>query len=202
MVKDCCSSTIRDKQCIRKKDQKIFNLPRKFSFEDCENPNGFTMRSSCAPYKGCYNNKKNKKISSKKQKGGKKKRNTRKRNTRKRNTRRKTNKRKNTRRRTNKRRTLLPKLRPISYENKKHKYKLNDNQKKRRLAIDSGIKQEAKKENKTLKQAALSKKGRFNILRIYRKNNNYKECMTLTKDMKYMDKKYKLGKTNNICLNR
>ena len=39
MVKDCCSSTIRDKQCIRKKDKKIFKLPRKFSFEDCENPN-------------------------------------------------------------------------------------------------------------------------------------------------------------------
>ena len=93
----------------------------------------------------------------------------------------------------------MPQLRPISYENKKHKYKLNDNQKKRRLAIDSGINQEVKK-GKTLKQAALSKKGRFNILRIYRKNNNYKECMTLTKDMKYIDKKYKLGKTNNICL--
>ena len=75
MVKDCCSSTIRDKQCIRKKDKKIFKLPRKYSFNDCEYPNGFTMRSSCAPYKGCYQNKKtkkNKKISSKKLKGGKK----------------------------------------------------------------------------------------------------------------------------------
>ena len=49
MVKDCCSSTIRDKQCIRKKHKKIFKLPRKYSFEDCENPNGFTMESSCAP---------------------------------------------------------------------------------------------------------------------------------------------------------
>ena len=185
MVKDCCSSSIKDKQCIRKKDKKIFKLPRKFSFENCENPNGFTMKSSCAPYKGCYHNKKKKKNikSSKKQKGGRKSKNTKRKN-----------------KRNTKRKTLLPKLRPISYENKKHKYKLNDPQKKRRLAIDSGIKQEAKKENKTLKKAALSKKGRFNILRIYRKNNNYKECMTLTKDMKYIDKKYNLGKTNNICL--
>ena len=252
MVKDCCSSSIKDKQCVRKKDQKIFELPRKFSFEECEKPKGFTMRSSCAPYKDCYQKKKtkkkqkggrrrdqdweknegyfgpimdkngkldrdeicrycwpsdyaksarsfckvhnkvwdqktnscrNKKKISKKQKGGKK-------------TKRRTNRK--TKRKT-KRRTLLPKLRPISYENKKHKYKLNDTQKKRRLAIDSGIKQEIKK-GKSLKQAALSKKGRFNILRIYRKNNKYQECMTLTKDMKYIDKKYKLGKTNNICL--
>ena len=101
------------------------------------------MESSCAPYKGCYHNKKKKKKIKfyKKQKGGKKSKNTKRKN-----------------KRNTKRKTLLPKLRPISYENKKHKYKLNDPQKKRRLAIDSGIKQEVKKENKTLKQAALSKK--------------------------------------------
>jgi hypothetical protein len=138
-----------------------------------------TARSFCKVHNKVWDQKtnscRNKKIS-KKQKGGKK-----------------------TKRKT-KRKTLLPQLRPISYENKKHKYKLNDTQKKRRLAIDSGIRQETKKENKSLKQSALSKKGRLNILRIYRKNNKYQECMTLTKDMKYIDKKYKLGKTNNICL--
>ena len=94
----------------------------------------------------------------------------------------------------------MPKLRPINNKNVKHKYKLSDPQSKRILAIDEGIRDEVKKTGKTLKKAAISKKGRFNILRIYRKNNNYKECMTLTKDMKYIDKKYKLGKTNNICL--
>ena len=33
MIKDCCSSSIKDKQCIRKKDKKIFKLPRKFSLK-------------------------------------------------------------------------------------------------------------------------------------------------------------------------
>ena len=43
------------------------------------------------------------------------------------------------------------------------------------------------------------KKSRFNILRLYRKNNDKKGCNNLTNDMKYMDKKYNLGKTRNIC---
>jgi hypothetical protein len=51
----------------------------------------------------------------------------------------------------------------------------------------------------TKKRAAISKKGRFNILRIYRKNNKKDECRKLTSDMKYIDKKYNLGKTKNIC---
>jgi len=106
---------------------------------------------------------------------------------------------KRTKRRTKTKRTL-PKLKPLSYKNVKHKYKLNDSQKKRRIAIDSGIKQGSNK--KSLRNKALDKKRRLNILRIYRKNNKnkYKECMTLTKDMKYIDVKYKLGKTNDICL--
>jgi hypothetical protein len=36
-------------------------------------------------------------------------------------------------------------------------------------------------------------------LRMYRKNKNPKACRKITKDMRYMDKKYKLGKTKNIC---
>ena len=58
---DCCKSKKRHKKCFRKKDKKIFTLPRKFSKKKCKNPKGFTMKSSCAPYKGCY-----------KQKGGRK----------------------------------------------------------------------------------------------------------------------------------
>ena len=52
-MKSCCHSTKKSKKCIRK-DQKIFTLPRKFSRKKCKHPKGFTMRSSCAPYKYCY----------------------------------------------------------------------------------------------------------------------------------------------------
>ena len=98
-----------------------------------------------------------------------------------------------------KKRVLLPKLRPINNKNKKYKYKLSDPQSKRILAINEGIRDEAKKTGKTLKKAAISKKGRFNILRIYRKNKRPQECKKITSDMKYIDKKYGLGKTTNIC---
>ena len=94
---------------------------------------------------------------------------------------------------------LLPKLRKINYKNRKHTYKLKFTAKKRRLAIDEGVEMEKKKTGKTRKRAAIAKKGRFNILRIYRKYKKPKECEILTRDMKYMDRKYKLGKTKNIC---
>ena len=96
-------------------------------------------------------------------------------------------------------RKLLPKLRKISYKNKKHHYRLKDPFRKRKLAIHEGVNREAKKTGKTRKKAAIAKKGRFNILRIYRKNKKIKECNTITQDMKYMDRKYGLGKTKNIC---
>ena len=95
--------------------------------------------------------------------------------------------------------TLLPKLRKISKKNVKHIYKLKDPHKKRILAIDEGIRTEAKKTGRTMKKAAIAKKARFNVLRIYRKNKKLGECNKLTRDMLYIDKKYKLGKTKNIC---
>ena len=67
----------------------------------------------------------------------------------------------------------LPKLRKISYENKKHHYRLKDPFNKRKLAIHEGVNLEVKKQVK-LKKAAIAKKGRFNILRIYRKNKKNK----------------------------
>ena len=94
---------------------------------------------------------------------------------------------------------LLPQLRNISKKGKKHHYRLKDTQKKRILAINEGVKHEMKHKKKTKRKAAIAKKGRFNILRIYRRYNNKKDCEKITKDMKYMDKKYKLGKTKNIC---
>ena len=93
----------------------------------------------------------------------------------------------------------LPKLRKISYKNKKHHYKLKDPFSKRKLAIHEGVNMESKKTGKTKKRAAVAKKGRFNILRIYRKNKKVKECEIITHDMRYMDRKYGLGKTKNIC---
>jgi len=61
-MKDCCLSTNSDKKCIRKKDKKTFKLPRKFSKERCKKGiKGFTMRSSCVPYKNCKKGGSNKK---------------------------------------------------------------------------------------------------------------------------------------------
>ncbi len=53
-IKKCCKVNKHTKKCIRK-DGKIFNLPRRFSKKKCiSGPiKGFTMRSSCAPYKNC-----------------------------------------------------------------------------------------------------------------------------------------------------
>ena len=53
--------------------------------------------------------------------------------------------------------------------------------------------------NRTLKLSATKKKARLNVLRIYRKNKDKKGCEILTKDMKYLDRKYKLGETNRVC---
>ena len=55
--KTCCSATEKDKKCIRKSDQKEFNIEkRKFSKKICLTKpiKGFTMKSSCAPYKDCH----------------------------------------------------------------------------------------------------------------------------------------------------
>jgi len=100
--------------------------------------------------------------------------------------------------RLTKKKTNLPKLRVLTYKNKKHKYKLNESQQKRRKALDAGIRAE-RKTKKSIKKAATAKKARLNVLRIYRKNTKPKECNILTQDMKYIDKKYGLGKTKNIC---
>lgn len=48
----CCNHRNHDKTCKRN-DGKIFKLPRKFTKKQCKQPRGFTMKSSCAPYKNC-----------------------------------------------------------------------------------------------------------------------------------------------------
>jgi hypothetical protein len=161
-MNSCCKNNIKTKKCKRK-DGKVFDLPRKFSKKKCKGERGFSMKSSCAPYKYCKSSKSGGKSVSKYKKN------------------------------------KLPTLRKIDTKNKKHKYKLDDPPKKRRLAIDEGIRAESKKKNGSIKDAAVAKKARYNILRIYRKNNNKHHCNVLTQDMKYIDRKYKLGETKNIC---
>ena len=98
---------------------------------------------------------------------------------------------------TRKNNRVLPKLKKADSTGKKHKYKLKFTAKKRRLAINEGIMDKSKK--MTTRKAATAKKGRLNILRIYRRNKNLKDCNKITSDMRYIDKKYNLGKTKNIC---
>ena len=54
-IKYCCTHNKNDKKCIRKSDKKEFTLPRKFEREIClsRDIKGFSMKSSCAPYKDC-----------------------------------------------------------------------------------------------------------------------------------------------------
>jgi len=54
-IKSCCTHTKKEKECIRTKDKKVFDLPRLFDREIClsRDIKGFSMKSSCAPYKDC-----------------------------------------------------------------------------------------------------------------------------------------------------
>ena len=60
-MNNCCKlhikNTKKNSKCLRN-DGKIFNLPRKFSFNQCKNIKGFTMKASCSPYKYCFKNTK------------------------------------------------------------------------------------------------------------------------------------------------
>ncbi|MAV57206.1 MAG: hypothetical protein CMI79_06785 [Candidatus Pelagibacter sp.] len=54
MPVNCCKASKKQKTCKRKSDSKIFKLPRRFTQKQClRGVKGFTMRSSCAPYKDC-----------------------------------------------------------------------------------------------------------------------------------------------------
>ena len=56
-MRDCCKTEKRAKKCKRK-DGKVFSLPRRFTRKRCmKKIKGFTMRSSCAPYKYCKSKK-------------------------------------------------------------------------------------------------------------------------------------------------
>jgi len=55
---DCCKATNKQTQCKRA-DGKVFRLPRRFSKEKCTHGiiKGYSMKSSCAPYKFCKKSK-------------------------------------------------------------------------------------------------------------------------------------------------
>ena len=79
-------------------------------------------------------------------------------------------------------------------------YKLSDGSRKRHQAIDKKIKHDTKRMGS--RKAALAKKRRLGVLRIYRKYKRPEECEILTKDMQYINKKYlKTGKTSNSVCN-
>ena len=55
MAINCCNINKKTKKCFRKSDKKVFKLPRRFSIKACltKKMKGFSMRSSCAPFKDC-----------------------------------------------------------------------------------------------------------------------------------------------------
>ena len=48
-----CCKTLKNKKKCKRSDNKIFKLPRRFTKKQCKNIKGFSMKSSCAPYKLC-----------------------------------------------------------------------------------------------------------------------------------------------------
>ena len=52
-IQSCCTHSLHSRMCKRKKDKKMFSLPRRFSKDKCmkTKKKGFSMRSSCAPYR-------------------------------------------------------------------------------------------------------------------------------------------------------
>lgn len=80
-------------------------------------------------------------------------------------------------------------------------YRLDDPQERRRRAIDASIEAGSARYGST-RDAALKKKARLNVLRIYRKESHCRHCRVLTQDMRYIDSKYlqpSRASTADIC---
>ena len=97
--------------------------------------------------------------------------------------------------------TVLPKLRKLPVDFKPERpYKLSLTPGKRHAALDEVVKYKVNKQGKTKRAAAIEKKRRLGILRIYRRYKQKTECRKITRDMRYLDRKYiKNGITRNIC---
>jgi len=99
-------------------------------------------------------------------------------------------------------RNIPPPLRKIPTGSKKIRYGLDKPAGLRRKAIAAGINSESKKRKISKVKAAQSKKGRLNVLRIYRRNSNPTACRKITMDMRWIDRTYLRsinGKTSKIC---
>jgi hypothetical protein len=75
-MKSCCSTLSKKSRKCKRKDGKIYDLPRRFEKSQCitRKIKGFSMRSSCAPYKYCKKTYKKRKQKRKKAKREKAKR--------------------------------------------------------------------------------------------------------------------------------
>ena len=95
---------------------------------------------------------------------------------------------------------VLPKLRKLPKDFKPARpYKLSSNVGERRAALDEVVNYKVKR-GATKRAAAIQKKRRLGILRIYRRYKNPPECRKITKDMRYLDRKYITnGITRDIC---
>lgn len=93
----------------------------------------------------------------------------------------------------------FPVLKKIDERGMRYKYKLNKTARARRMALNERVMDDMKKTGKGTRRAAIAKKGRLNVLRIYRRYRNVNDCKKITRDMRYLDNKYKLGKTAEIC---
>ena len=174
-VVSCCDACPMRRQCQRMEDGKVFALPRRFSQRRCAcGPvRGYSMRSSCAPFKGCPCAMSGG-VKTKTAKASKRPKNT-------------------------KKPEGFPVLKKLDESGMRYKYKLNKTARARHMAINEGVQNEKKKTGKSTRRAAIAKKGRLNVLRIYRRYGNVSDCKKITRDMRYMDEKYGLGKTDEIC---
>ncbi len=100
------------------------------------------------------------------------------------------------------RKNLPPPLRKVPTGSKRLKYILSLPAAERRKAITAGINSESRKRGVSRRKAAIAKKGRLNILRIYRRNSKIAECRKITMDMKWIDRTYlktQGARTSKIC---
>lgn len=95
-------------------------------------------------------------------------------------------------------RVILPQLKKEMNKDARYKYKLDAPELTRKRALNESIKFISKKTGKSLREAAVEKKARLNILRIYRRNKNPQEARLITQDMKWLSDRYKLGETKRI----